>query len=155
MGRACFSMMAWSLSNEERAQVRQSFLKMDTDNSGVLTLANVTEALRQNQVKISDEDIQVIFKTLDCNSSNTVNYTDFLAAMLTFRIGMQPDLIDQAFDRFDVDNSGYITPENLKAMLTVRLVGTTVEEMIAEADFAHDGRISREEFKRYINGEDA
>merc|ERR1712187_6932 len=96
-----------------------------------------------------------IFETLDSNSNQEVNYTDFLAAMLTMRIGMHPSLINKAFDRFDVDNTGFITAQNLKSVLSVRLAGTTVEEMIAEADFTKDGVISREEFLRYISGEDA
>merc|ERR1712157_56935 len=78
--RACFSMMAWSLSNEERAKVRQAFIEMDTDNSGVLSLANVKDVLSK-QVQVSDEDIQMIYNKLDGNSTQTVNYTEFLAAM--------------------------------------------------------------------------
>merc|ERR1712232_715943 len=34
--RACMSMMAWSLSNEERAQVRDAFLAMDKDQTGTI-----------------------------------------------------------------------------------------------------------------------
>merc|ERR1711953_319507 len=113
---------------------------MDTDNSGVLSPDNVREVLRQKSVQITDADIDWIFDKLDCKASQQVNYTDFLAAMLTVRIASRPSLIDQAFDRFDVDKSGYITPENLKAMLTVRLENTTAEEMIAEADFLKDGK---------------
>merc|ERR1719162_2810333 len=35
--RACLSMMAWSLTNEERAKVREYFLEIDKSREGTIT----------------------------------------------------------------------------------------------------------------------
>ncbi len=64
------------------------------------------------------------------------------------------DLLRKVFDRIDVDSSGFITPQNLHDEMR-RFLGTDydnrqVGRMLAAADFKHDGRISFEEFKRFM-----
>merc|ERR1719197_2220632 len=54
---------------------------------------------------------------MDSNKDDTIHYTDFLAAMCTSRIRMHEDLILQAFRRFDTDNSGKISMQNLREVL--------------------------------------
>ncbi|CAK9080319.1 Hypothetical protein (Fragment), partial [Durusdinium trenchii] len=38
-----------------------------------------------------------------------IHYSDFLAAMMSTRIALHDDLLRSAFQRFDVDNEGYVT----------------------------------------------
>merc|ERR1712187_132387 len=144
--------MAWSLSNDERASDRKAFVEMDTDKTGVLSLNNIKQVLQKHAGNIQDEEVKRIFTTLDVNHSEEVNYTDFLAAMMTHKIAAQEELILNAFDRFDVDRSGFITEQNLEAWLSVRLKDTSAKAMIAEADFNKDGKISKEEFIKFIKG---
>merc|ERR1711920_849823 len=56
--------------------------------------------------------------------------------------------------RFDVDNSGFITAANLKEVLGDQFNGASMEQLIKEADFEKDGRISYDEFIRYLQGPD-
>jgi len=147
--RACLSMMAWSLTNDDRKALRQAFIAMDTQGEGTLRLYDIKMALSKH-VKISDEELQLVFKSLDANQDERVNYTDFLAATLSRRIEVHDDLILDAFARFDKDNSGFITSDDLKSVLSIRLAGTDVDTMINEADYSRDGKISQEEFIRYV-----
>jgi len=150
--RVCMEMMAWSLSNEERAKVRNYFIAMDTSQNGTITLAELKEILI-NKFHITDAETAQIFNAMDSNHDEEIHYSDFLAAMVSTRIAVHDDLLRQAFKKFDIDNSGYITAENMREVLGEHHEGEQVESLMAEADFKQDGKISFEEFVAYIKGE--
>jgi len=147
--RACMSMMAWSLSAEERARVRDAFLEMDTQRTGTITMTEFKEVM-EKKFAFEDTRIKEMFVALDTNHTDEIHYTEFLAAMVSTRLGMHDNLLKQTFKRFDVDNSGYITVENLKEVLGETFEGNEIEQLIKEADFKGDGRISYEEWIQYI-----
>jgi calcium-dependent protein kinase len=150
--RACMSMMAWSLTNQQRAEVRKAFVEMDRDKRGVITL-NELKMVLERKMEISQDEAKNIFQALDTNSNEEINYSDFLAAMCSSRIQMNDNLIRDAFKRFDKDNSGFITIDNLKEVLGDDYRGQDIEAMLKEADIRQDGRISLEEFFEYLTGD--
>jgi len=150
--RVCMEMMAWSLCNDERAKVRDDCIAMDTSQKGTITLAELKKILI-TKFHISDTETAQIFNAMDSNHDEEIHYSDFLAAMVSTRIAVHDDLLRQAFKKFDVDNSGYITAENMRQVLGEHHEGEEVETLMAEADFKNDGRISYEEFVAYIKGE--
>mmetsp|Transcript_88214 Transcript_88214/g.248279 ORF Transcript_88214/g.248279 Transcript_88214/m.248279 type:complete len:527 (-) Transcript_88214:120-1700(-) len=154
--RACMSMMAWSLTNAQRREVRQAFLEIDEDKSGTISVAQLKTAL-ESKMDISDEEITKVFASFgDSACHEQIYYSDFLAAMTASRIAIHDDLIFQAFQRFDRDKSGFITKENLVEVLGEDgYGGSDADELIKEADLAGDGRISLQEFITYMRGSDA
>jgi len=150
--RCCMMMMAWSLSNEERAKVRQHFIAMDQNQQGTITLAELKEILVQ-KFQVPDDETRRIFEALDSNNDDEIHYSDFLAAMVSTRIALHDDLLRSAFKRFDKENTGYITPESLRQVLGESFDGEQVENLVKEADQLKDGRISYSEFVSYLNGQ--
>jgi calcium-dependent protein kinase len=150
--RCCMEMMAWSLSNEERAQVRDAFIAMDESKSGTITLLELKKVL-QDKFHVPNDEIQEIFHVLDQNHDDEIHYSDFLAAMVGARIGMHEDHLKAAFGKFDVDNSGYITKQNLREVLGDTYEGESVDGLLAEADLLQDGRISYPEFVAFLKGQ--
>merc|ERR1719469_1779150 len=96
---------------------------------------------------ISDQETHQIFEAMDSNQDETIHYSDFLAAMMNTRISMHSDLLRSAFRRFDTDNSGFITVENLREVLGEN---EEVEPMLAEVDLLKDNRISYAEFVAFV-----
>jgi len=147
--RACMSMMAWTLSNQERAEVRKAFMELDTDKSGTITMYELKSVLAQ-RVSMSDGQMLQIFDALDTNNKEQVNYSDFLAAMMASRISANEDVVVAAFKRFDVDKSGYITVSDLLQVMGGTMSKDDAKQLMKEADISADGRISLDEFKEYI-----
>lgn len=150
--RCCMEMMAWSLTNAERAQVRNYFIKMDETQQGTITLAELKKVL-MDKFHISNEETLQIFNAMDTNHDEEIHYSDFLAAMVSTRIALHDNLLKSTFKKFDTDNSGYITPDNLREVLGETFEGDRVEKLMSEADLLKDGRISYPEFVSYLRGD--
>lgn len=152
--RCCMEMVAWSLSNDERAKVRDCFLSMDKNNHGTITLGELKEALSE-KLNLPDAEVRTIFAALDSNHDQEIHYSDFLAAMVSTQIDLSDVLMCSAFKKLDTDCSGYITAGNLREIFGDRFEGESVEAMIAEADQLRDRRISYDEFVTYLYGRGA
>jgi calcium-dependent protein kinase len=150
--RACMSMMAWSLTNEERKQVRDAFIEIDTDRSGTITISEFKTVL-QDKYHIDDEHVASAFASLDTSHADEIHYSEFLAAMVSSRIQVHDDLLKQTFKRFDTHNHGYITRDDLREVLGQVYEGEDVAKLVNEADPNHDGKIDYEEFIRFIKNE--
>eukprot|EP00959_Pyramimonas_sp_CCMP1952_P260558 5448288-Pyramimonas_sp.AAC.1 len=72
--------MAWSLTNEERSQVRDAFIAMDESKQGTIRLVDLKKIL-QDKFDIPDEEVLSIFQSLDVSHDEEIHYSDFLAAM--------------------------------------------------------------------------
>lgn len=147
--RAALSVMAWSLTNEERAKVRNCFIQMDTTKEGNITLGDLKKVM-QSTLQVEDAEIKKIFDALDTSNNEKINYTEFLAAMVSTRIKMHDELLAKTFARFDVDNTGFISKDNLKVVLGDTFHGKTLDEMIESADKSKTGKISYEDFMHYL-----
>jgi len=75
--------------------------------------------------------------------------------MVASQIALHDHTIQDAFNRFDTDSSGYITVGNLQEVFGGSADHLEVQQFIAEADFYHDGQISYSEFVRYVQGDTA
>jgi len=149
--RACMSMMAWSLSVDERAKVRDAFIELDINQTGTIKLHEFKQVL-ESKFHLDDNRIRAVFKSLDINNTHEIHYTEFLAAMVSTRLALHDDLLRQTFKRFDVDNSGFITADNLKAVLGETFEGNEVATIMQEADATHDGQISYDDWIQYLKG---
>jgi calcium-dependent protein kinase len=152
--KACLSMMAWSLSVEERSQIRDAFLAIDKDRSGAITIQEFKSVL-EDKFHITDDNVMESFMALDTTHADEIHYTEFLAAMVSSRIQLHDDLLKATFRRFDTENHGYITVKDLREVLGDHFEGDEVDKMIAEADVSHDGKIDYSEWIQYLRGGDA
>jgi calcium-dependent protein kinase len=144
--RACMQLMAWSLTAEERAEVREAFLEMDKDQTGTISLHELKQVLVERFEMPEDESAQV-FQALDATHDNEIHYSEFLAAMVAGRLRFHEDLLNDVFRRFDTDNSGKISQENLKGVLGD---SAPLDEFLRDIDRDKDGNISRADFISFL-----
>mmetsp|Transcript_18060 Transcript_18060/g.38565 ORF Transcript_18060/g.38565 Transcript_18060/m.38565 type:complete len:541 (+) Transcript_18060:97-1719(+) len=149
--RACMQLMAWSLTAEERGEVRDAFLELDRKRTGTITITDFKSVLEAKFHMPEDESTRV-FRAMDSNVNDEVNYSEFLAAMMCSRIALHDDLLKATFRRFDQACTGFITAEDLGTVL-----GTehNIDDVMKQVDLNHDGRISYSEFIAYVRGGNA
>ncbi|XP_057416122.1 calcium-dependent protein kinase 28 isoform X2 [Lotus japonicus] len=125
--------LASILNEEELADLKDQFDAIDVDKNGSISL----EEMRQ----------------IDSNTDGLVDFTEFVAATLHVHQLEEHDsdkwqLRSQAaFEKFDLDKDGYITPEELRMHTGLR---GSIDPLLEEADIDKDGKISLSEFRRLL-----
>merc|ERR1712137_100233 len=149
--RACMEMMSWSLTAEDRKTVREAFLALDKDKTGVLELSEFKKALEDN-FHISEVDSTRAFHALDVNHGGQISYTEFLAAMVMTRIQLNDDLLKASFSRFDTDNDGTIHLEDFKSMLRQVVPENEISKVENEMQNIDGGKITLDSWIQYLHG---
>lgn len=84
------------------------------------------------------------------DNSGTIDYGEFIAAMLHINKITKEDHLFAAFSYFDKDGSGYITADELqKACDEFGIKDTRLEEMIQEADQDNVSPIHNTKFLKF------
>jgi len=174
--RDCMAMMAWSISNEESEVFRRNFLRLDKEKNGRISFPDLSEALKNScqdsgadgnihdpvshlgAASVSDfGEMLRIFSAMDANGDWRVQYTDFLAAMMSIysespaRLsGSVDQLLLKAFDRFDFDRDGDISSQDLQNVLNIGAV--EAEHVIAEACGPRQGVLAYATFASHVTG---
>ncbi|CAK0857158.1 unnamed protein product [Prorocentrum cordatum] len=111
---------------------------LDEGRTGAVTVLELKIVL-QTKFHAPREEGHNISRALDHNHDEEIHYSDFLAAMVGAKIGMHEDHLRSAFAKFDVDNSRYITRENLREVPGDACDSEAVDGLLAEKDFLRDG----------------
>lgn len=141
--------IASQCSDNEIIQLKQTFLRLDTNGDGTLTI-NELEAGLAEIPGLSQEEIRQIMTAMDSDQSGSVDYTEFVAALLDRTVYLSEEKLWSAFKMFDRDNSNTITAQELMAVLDRENLtsnsSTFWDELVREADTNGDGVIDFEEF---------
>jgi len=146
--RVAMRMMAWSLTNNEQAQVRKAFIDMDVNRTGRITTSDFKQVFNQ-KFQIDEQQATQVFRALDANNQDEIHYSEFLAAMVP-QIQIHEKLLRTVFKRFDTESTGYITEDNLQRVLGDSCSPNLVSAMILDVDLSNNKQISYQEFKSYL-----
>lgn len=139
--------IAENLSEEEIAGLKEMFKMIDADNSGHITLEELKNGLERVGADIKDSEITWLMQAADVDNSGTIDYGEFIAAMLHLNKVQKEDHLFAAFSYFDKDGSGYITRDELQqACEKFGLQDVHLDDIIREVDQDNDGRIDYSEF---------
>jgi calcium-dependent protein kinase len=151
--RCCMSMMAWSLNQEEREKVEKYFLAMDSKHQGAISYDDMKKVM-VDKFHLPRNEAKRAFDALDTSHHKEIHFSDFLAAMINSHVELHEELVHEAFRKFDTDDSGYITVDNLRTVLGDTFEGQKVEKLLNEADTAHHGQLTYHEFASYLTGKE-
>ncbi|KAM0053258.1 putative protein kinase CAMK-CDPK family [Helianthus debilis subsp. tardiflorus] len=139
--------IAENLSEEEIAGLKNMFKMIDADGSGQITLEELKKGLEKVGADLKDSEIAHLMEAADIDNSGTIDYGEFVAAMLHVNKINQEDHMYAAFSYFDKDGSGYITADELQlAFDKFGLGDIQLEELMSDIDTDNDGRIDYGEF---------
>mmetsp|Transcript_21286 Transcript_21286/g.45500 ORF Transcript_21286/g.45500 Transcript_21286/m.45500 type:complete len:588 (-) Transcript_21286:696-2459(-) len=147
--RACLQLMAWSLTRDERAEVRDAFLELDLHHTGVIKLTELKQVLEDKFHLPPDVCHTVVkaFQDMDHENDAEIHYSDFLAAMMSSRLELHDRLLKESFRHFDTENHGYITLANLHQVLGAR---PEVDDVFKFLDEDEDGKVALHELVDYL-----
>jgi len=146
--------MADQLTEAQIAEFKESFSLFDKDNDGTIStkeLGGVMRSLGQNP---SEKELQEMVNEVDADGNGTIDFPEFLTMMARkMKDTDSEEEIKEAFKVFDKDGNGFISPQELKHVMTnlgERLTEEEIDEMIREADIDGDGHINYEEFVKMM-----
>jgi calcium-dependent protein kinase len=149
--KACVSVAAKALGFHNLQKLHATFMAMDANGDGVLSLAEFVAALKH---EVPDEsELRELFEAIDTNKSGAIDYNEFLAAALTRKRDLQKEVAREAFRFIDKDDSGLIEKEELEEF--VRNFGLTeyfeedaIEDVIDR--MSGDGRVCLDQFEAWL-----
>lgn len=155
--KAAMNMLVKTVSANEFDKLREQFEALDEDKTGQVDAEELSRALKKSKLNISDEQIEAIIKEVDSAGNNMINYTEFLAATMTARKWLNDNRLMMLFKEFDIDDTGFITKENLEEAfhkLDKPITKADIKAILDAHDDSKDGKISYEEFCKMMLGEE-
>jgi calcium-dependent protein kinase len=152
---AAVNILVKHLDASELQCLRDEFEKIDVDGSGYIEIEELREALKNKDLKQTTEEIQAIIDQLDYAHNDKINYTEFIAATIDVRkiINQDERKLKAIFNSFDVDNTGFISRDNLKLAFSKygRLItNEEIDNIMKEHDKKHTDAIDFQEFKTMV-----
>ena len=111
--------------------------------------------MRKLDLNLDQEEIKHIVEEMDYVGNGKINYTEFLAAIISVKSTLTDEMLWRLFKNFDIDNTDFISEANLLEAfkrLGHRVNEEEISEMMKVHDLKHDGKISFEEFKVMFEG---
>ncbi|KAI3794280.1 hypothetical protein L1987_36909 [Smallanthus sonchifolius] len=146
--------LASTLDEEALSDLKDQFHAIDVDKNGAISLDEMKEALAKDLPwKMKESRVSELLEAMDSNTDGLVDFKEFVAATLHVHQLEEQDsekwlhLSQSAFEKFDVDRDGYITPEELRMITGLK---GSIDPLLEEADIDKDGKISLSEFRRLL-----
>ncbi|PON42670.1 Serine/threonine protein kinase [Parasponia andersonii] len=146
--------LASTLDDEELSDLKDQFDAIDVDKNGSISLEEMRQALAKDLPwKMKDSRVLEILQAIDSNTDGLVDFSEFVAATLHVHQLEEHDSdkwqqrSQAAFQKFDIDKDGFITPEELRTHTGLR---GSIDPLLEEADIDKDGKISLSEFRRLL-----
>uniref|UniRef100_A0A7S1C8Q8 EF-hand domain-containing protein n=1 Tax=Bicosoecida sp. CB-2014 TaxID=1486930 RepID=A0A7S1C8Q8_9STRA len=156
-------------TRDELLALQKEFLRLaktNTDNENTINRKQFHDALHIVKVEESDKELlDRLFTMFDDTGDGQINFKEFVCGISTILRGTLEEKLTFSFHMFDVDNSGKVSPEEMKSVLhsmnnTVSYFGdekadeskidTLVKEVFAEFDANHDGELSFAEYMHAV-----
>ena len=147
--------IASRLDENEIETLNKVFKAFDKGRDGQITFDELRQGLIQlKSTRITENDVQKLFNKIDVDKNGKIDYTEFLAATIQKANYLKKEKLLEAFCKFDIDNSGFITKDELlKALKAEKSQEKEVEQLIKAVDKNGDGKIDYKEFLQLMGAE--
>lgn len=146
--KQALKMIASTLSAADVQKLRKTFHDVDVDNTGTITLDELSVALDKLELK-ETTDVQALMEQLDIDGDGVISYEEFLVATAERQLVHHQQHIWWAFVEMDTDGSGQISVEELRQVLKDE-PDEKIKQYIAEYDADGDGMINYQEFLKML-----
>ena len=95
-------------------------------------------------------EVDTIFKNIDNDGNGSIEYEEFVRAVIGKEKLLSDDFIKHTFNFFDKDQSGEITIEELKHIFNNKISEEKIKKIIQDIDIDGNQEINYEEFKHMM-----
>ncbi|XP_022090950.1 neo-calmodulin-like [Acanthaster planci] len=144
--------MAGTLSAEKKKAYKETFSSYDKNRDGKMNKNELRGLLRALNRNPTETSLKKIMEGFDKNKTGILEYDEFVQLMIKIDADIDQKL-RPTFEEYDKDNNGYISPEELDALLQDMGIELTPEKLQAEiknVDLNTDGKLTFQEFKKLI-----
>lgn len=130
--------------------LRDTFARIDTEQTGIITAKQLKAALQEAKIQIDEKELDQIIDEVDVHHHHQINYTEFLASTMSVHKILTNERLLAMFKQFDADNSGFITYDDIsEAMIKLgqKISPDEIKEILKKHAIAKEGQISFDEFK--------
>ena len=143
-----------SLHLDEVRDLYKVFCLVDADLDGKITRNELGDAMRniyknENSKEI-EKEVDIIFSNIDNDNNGTIEYEEFIRAVIGKESLLSDNILQFAFLFFDKDNSGEITLDEMQGIFGEDCDKNVLEKMIDEIDKDGNKEISFTEFKHMM-----
>lgn len=141
------------ISVKETRILSETFKKIDKNGDGKLSLDELTEMYKETMGEEEAlKEAQKIMKQVDTDNNGYIDFTEFLKVSMDTQKIMSLENLKKAFKMFDKDDSGKISAQELKLVLTGSKASDEKvwTDIISQVDFDGDGEIDLAEFQQLI-----
>ena len=151
--QASVAFIVHQMSNTKMVQkLTEIFKELDESGEGLLSMEELKKGYKKFFTdSLTDSEFDEIMKTIDQDKSGQISIEEFLRATVNYENLVTEKNLKYAFDYFDKDHSGYLSPDEIKEVLGLNdnseETKKLVNDIMKEVDTNGDGQISYEEFK--------
>ncbi|MCQ2816219.1 MAG: protein kinase [archaeon] len=151
--QAAVAFIVHQLQNNTMVQrLTEIFKEMDTSGEGLLSFDELKKGYHNYFIdKLTDEEFNEIMEMIDQDKSGQISIEEFLRATVSYETLVNEKNLKFAFDSFDKDHSGYLSPDEIRNVLGITQINEStqkiIEDIMKEVDLNGDGLINFDEFK--------
>lgn len=139
-------------NNKMIRKLTEIFKELDESGEGLLSKEELKKGYKKYfSDQLTDKEFDEIMKTIDQDKSGEISIEEFLRATVNYESLIAEKNLKYAFDYFDKDHSGTLSPDEIRDVLGLDMNDTKtknlVKEIMKDIDTNGDGLISYEEFK--------
>jgi len=148
MKKVTLSIIAQQVKDSDIKELRATFERMDENRDGTLSFDEIKAGMEAASIE-TPPNFDAILKRLDTDGSGCIDYTEFMAATLSYKMYLKKDVLWQAFLRFDENRDSKISREELKKLLSDES-DAFIDDMLREVDLDGSGEIDWTEFVKMM-----
>eukprot|EP00746_Dinoflagellata_sp_MGD_P020619 gnl/MRDRNA2_/MRDRNA2_148060_c0_seq1.p1 gnl/MRDRNA2_/MRDRNA2_148060_c0~~gnl/MRDRNA2_/MRDRNA2_148060_c0_seq1.p1 ORF type:complete len:298 (+),score=70.98 gnl/MRDRNA2_/MRDRNA2_148060_c0_seq1:76-969(+) len=144
-------------------KLKIEFRKWDTDGSGTISFEELMELMSTLNPSWTKSELDELWRLADKNNSGRLEYDEFVDVIMVYEgeelteVGDAADVMKDQFRKWDKDNSGVISTEELSQLLRTLNPDWNAEQLdmlFKLIDKNHNGKIEYCEFVDFIHNQD-
>ncbi|XP_073123802.1 uncharacterized protein [Henckelia pumila] len=143
------------VDHQEESFIYEAFKLFDKNGDGKISIEELGSVLRCLYPNVTVEELREMIREVDTDGNGTIEFQEFFNLMVKKmkETDANHDDLREAFNAFDKDQDGYISPDELGHVMIClgeRMTAEELEEMIKEVDLDGDGQVNYQEFVKII-----